>query len=124
MAILLWGDGMRDIEIFEYNGVGYNKTMNFGEWRVAIANFGEHFDKDRYSYLERHLNTDEVFELLSGGATLITGKEFKKTPLMKNKIYNVKRGAWHALLMDADAKVLIVENHDTAIENTEYFYFR
>ena len=113
-----------DIEIFEYNGVGYNKTMNFGEWRVAIANYAEHFDKEKYAYLERHLLTDEVFVLLFGDATLITGKYFTKTPLETGKIYTVKKGVWHALNMSADAKVLIVENHNTAKENTEYYYFK
>ena len=115
---------MSDIEIFEYDGDGYNPTVHFASWRVAIANFGEHFDKDRYNYLERHLFTDEVFVLLSGNAVLITGMDFSETPLTAHKIYNVKKGAWHALLMEKDAKVLIVENHDTARENSEYYYFR
>ena len=113
-----------DLEIFEYEGVGYNPTMHYGAWRVALANFGENFDRERYRYLERHLLTDEVFVLLSGTAFLITGKEFTETPLEPNKIFNVKKGSWHALLMEPDAKVLIVENHDTARENSEYFYFR
>ena len=55
---------MRDLEIFEYDGVGYDPTMHYDRWRVAIANFGPHFDRDRYDYLERHLLTDEVFVLL------------------------------------------------------------
>ena len=115
---------MKDIEIFEYTGVGYNRTMNYEEWRVAIANFGPNFDPESYSYLERHLKTDEVFVLLSGSGTLVTGEEFTKTPLECGKIYNVKCGAWHALLLDRDAKVLIVENHNTSRDNTEYMYFR
>ena len=115
---------MKDLEIFEYEGEGYNRTMNYGAWRVAIANFGAHFDRDRYEYLERHMLTDEVFVLLSGEATLVTGKEFLETKLETGKIYNVKKGAWHALLMERDAKVLIVENEDTSRENSEYFYFK
>lgn len=115
---------MNDIEILEYSGEGYNPTMHYGAWRVAIANFGAHFDRERYDYLERHLLTDEVFVLLAGSACLVTGKEFTETPLEPHKIYNVKKGAWHALLMDRDAKVLIVENHDTVRENSEYYYFR
>ena len=115
---------MADLEIFEYNGVGYNPTMNFETWRVAIANFGEHFDEQRYNYLERHVLTDEVFVLLSGAAKLITGLVFFETEMQIGKIYNVKKGVYHALLMERDAKVLIVENHNTSRENTEYFYFR
>ena len=115
---------MKDLEIFEYNGAGYDRTMSFEAWRVAIANFGEHFDRERYNYLERHMLTDEVFVLLSGNAILVTGKDFCETPLLPCKIYNVKKGAWHALLMEKDAKVLIVENHNTLPENSEYYYFR
>lgn len=115
---------MNGLEIFEYGGQGYNPTMNFESWRVAIANFGEHFDRQRYSYLERHLLTDEVFVLLFGEARLIIGKEFSETPLEIGKIYNVKKGVFHALLMEKDTKVLIIENHNTARENTEYYSFR
>ena len=115
---------MENLEVFEYNGEGYNPTMNFESWRVAIANFGEHFDKHRYNYLERHLLTDEVFVLLSGEASLIIGRDFSETKLQIGRIYNVKKGAYHALLMEKDAKVLIVENHNTSRENTEYYYFR
>ena len=115
---------MKDLEIFEYDGVGYNPTMNYGEWRVAIANYCDHFDREKYNYLERHMLTDEVFVLLSGEAVLVTGKEFSETQMEKGRIYNVKKGAWHALLMEKDAKVLIVENHNTARENSEYYYFK
>ena len=115
---------MRDIEVLEYNGAGYNRIVTFGSWRVALANFGDPFDRDRYNYLERHLETDEVFVLLFGSAVLVSGKDFTETSMEQGKIYNVKRGAWHALLMNEDAKVLIVENDDTARENSEYFYFR
>ncbi len=115
---------MNGLEIFEYGGEGYNPTMNFESWRVAIANFGEHFDEERYNYLERHLLTDEVFVLLSGRASLVIGEGFLKTQLEIGKIYNVKKGVYHALLMDRDAKVLIVENHNTGRDNTEYYYFR
>lgn len=115
---------MNGIEVFKYDGAGYHPAMHFEEWRVAIANFGEHFDKENYCYLERHLMTDEVFVLLSGKAALVTGKEFTEIPLIPGNIYNIKKGAWHALLMEQDAKVLIVENHNTSRENSEYYYFR
>lgn len=115
---------MADLEILSYEGEGYDRTMCFESWRVAIANFGEPFDRDRYRYLERHTLTDEAFILLFGKAVLVIGKNFSETPLEPCKIYNVKKGAWHALLMERDAKVLIVENQNTSNENSEHFYFR
>ena len=115
---------MNDLEIFEYEGEGYNRTMNFESWRVAIANFGEKFDRNVYDKLERHLLTDEVFVLLSGNASLIIGKEMKEYVMETGKIYNVKKGSWHNVLIEKESKVLIVENHNTSLENTEYFYFK
>ena len=67
---------MEGLEIFEYVGEGYNPTMHYDTWRVAIANFGAHFDRDRYNYLEAHRLTDEVFVLLSGKASLVIGKSY------------------------------------------------
>ncbi|MBR5453996.1 MAG: hypothetical protein IKV54_07950 [Clostridia bacterium] len=114
---------MRDneLEIYSYSGDGYEPTMNYGGWRVAIANYSERFDKDKYNRIERHTLTDEVFVLLSGKATLVIGKELKKIDLEIGKIYNVKVGAYHNILLEKDAKVLIVENHNTGLENTEYY---
>ena len=99
---------MKGLEIFEYNGVGYNPTMNYGEWRVAIANFGEHFDEERYNYLEAHKETDEVFVLLSGSAKLVIGCDFSESVMQTGKIYNVKCGEWHCITMKPGAKVAIV----------------
>lgn len=113
-----------DIEIFEYNGDGYDPTMSFEKWIVAIANFGEKFDRENYRMLERHMHTDEVFVLLKGNASLIIGKDFKEYKMEPCKIYNVKAGVWHNVLIEKDAKVLIVENSDTSDENSEHFYFR
>lgn len=113
----------KDIEVFGYEGEGYEPTMNYGSWRVAFANYAERFDKEKFERLERHLLTDEVFVLISGGAELVIGKEMKRIPLENGKIYNVKKGAWHNILIEKDAKVLIVENHNTGLDNTEYYYF-
>ena len=115
---------MQEIEILEYNEPGYARPMNYGTWCVAFANYCDAFDKDKYTYLESHLETDEVFVLLSGTATLIIGKDFKEIPMETHKVYNVKKGAWHALNMSTDAHVLIVEENNTSPENTEFYYFR
>lgn len=63
------------LEILEYGGKGYDRTMHFGEWRVAFLNWAEKFDKGSDFPAERHLLTDEVFVLLAGSATLYIGAE-------------------------------------------------
>ena len=109
----------RGLEIKDYTGEGYDRTHSFDTWRVAFLNYAERFDK--VTYLERHLLTDEVFVLLEGSAELWIGKEMTVVPMEKNLIYNVGQGVWHAIRVSRDAKVLIVENSDTARENSEYF---
>lgn len=107
-----------NLEIYEHLGDGYEPTMHYGAWRVALLNYTEKFDN--ITYLERHLGTDEVFVLLSGRAMLILGAEKQVVELERERIYNVRRGAWHAIKVTPDARVLIVENHDTCRENSEY----
>ena len=111
---------MKQIEISEHNTEGYAPVMHFDAWRVAILNYAEHFDEGSPARLERHMLTDEVFVLLEGEATLYIGKEMTAYPMEKNKIYNVKQAVWHRITASHDAKVLIVENHNTSKDNSEY----
>lgn len=108
------------IDILEHNGPGYATVMKFGAWRVALINYSEHFTPNVPLKLERHMETDEVFVLLDGNATLIIGEEKKQYVMEKNKVYNVLAGTWHHIYTDEQAKVLIVENVDTGFANTEY----
>ena len=110
---------MKDLEIFEYHGDGYQPMHDFGAWRVALLHHGERFDKGTMSDLERHLETDEIFVLLSGAGELIIGEEMRRIPMEYGKIYNVPAGVWHGISVSRDAKVLIVENADTTKENSE-----
>lgn len=110
-----------DIEIYEYTGEGYEPTMHFGEWRVAFLNYSAKFDA--ITKYERHLLTDEVFVLLDGKASLLVGDEKVTYKLEKFKIYNVKKGIWHGVATSPDAKLLIVENHNTSVETSEIVYF-
>jgi mannose-6-phosphate isomerase-like protein (cupin superfamily) len=109
---------MKELEVFTYDGSGYNPTMHFDSWRVAFLNYAERFD--RIEKLERHLLTDEVFVLLSGKAVLLLGEKAQAVNMETGKIYNVKKGVWHAIKVTPDAKILIVENHNTGFENTQY----
>ena len=111
-----------DIEILDYVGEGYNRTLSFQTWRVAFLNFAEKFREENIKYVERHTCTDEVFLLLEGKATLLLGEELQKVELEKNKLYNVKMNVWHNIILSENAKVLIVENEDTSKDNTEYLY--
>ena len=80
---------MQELEIFTYDGSGYNPTMHFDSWRVAFLNYAEHFDT--INKLERHMLTDEVFVLLNGQAVLLIGEKGQAVHMESGKIYNVKK---------------------------------
>ncbi|HKL94143.1 MAG TPA: hypothetical protein VJZ69_02540 [Clostridia bacterium] len=115
---------MEGLEIFDYNGEGYDRTLKFGTWCVAYLNYADRFSKKGMKFIERHNKTDEVFILLKGKATLLIGESMEKVPMEKFKGYNVKQSAYHNILVSKNAKVLIVENNDTSDENSEYIYLK
>ncbi|MBQ8432223.1 MAG: hypothetical protein IJX28_05005 [Clostridia bacterium] len=109
------------LECKDHTGAGYNCTHLFEGWRVAFLNYADRFDT--ITYLERHMLTDEVFVLLEGRAELWIGRDCVRVPMVPHKIYNVKKAVWHNIRVSRDAKVLIVENSETAKENSEYIFF-
>ena len=80
------------IEVAGYDGPNYKTLLASGSWRVAFLNHGDKFSPERPERLERHLETDEVFVLLDGSATLFVGKEMNSVKMERFRIYNVKRG--------------------------------
>ena len=102
--------------------------VDFGAWRVALLRYSEESHPENDGMLERHTESDEVFVLLAGKAVMITGGNGAQVSALsllvmeKGKIYNVKRNAWHTVVLSKDANVLIVENQDTSEANSEYVW--
>jgi ureidoglycolate hydrolase len=113
------------IQIREYRGEGYQPLIYFGGWRVAILNYLDGIHPTRIADMERHLETDEAFILLRGKCVLILGvnggqaAELIPCEMENEKLYNVRAGIWHTVLLSPDASVLIVENSDTGEGNSE-----
>ena len=112
------------VEIYDYNGESYRDAMRFGSWRVAYLNHGKPFMVENFEKTERHNESDEVFVLLEGKATLIIGEELNRIKMEPHKIYNVPKGVWHHIFTSEGTRVLIVENDDTDDENTEFLYVK
>ena len=116
------------VEILQYEEPGYQPLVWFEGWRVAVLNYipDEH-RRQFISYLERHRQTDEVFVLLSGECSLYIGgaggapEDITLLPLEPNKLYNVRKGVWHSLIGEPGMSLLIVENADTSMENSDHF---
>lgn len=113
----------RLLEIADHIEHSYKPVVDFGAWRVAYYNNTQ--DKvTPVEYLERHLETDEVFVLVAGSCQLIVspnGSEgFEVTEMEPLKVYNVKSAAYHQVALQPGCRLLIVENVDTSKENTLY----
>jgi ureidoglycolate hydrolase len=114
------------LEVRRYDGPGFQPLIFFNAWRVAIMNFTEELLPANLHNVERHPQTDEVFVLLRGQATLFLGEGADRLerlyaqPMEAGVIYNVKPQTWHTIVMSRDASVLIVENADTGPHNSEF----
>jgi ureidoglycolate hydrolase len=114
------------LEIRRYDGPGFQPLIFFGSWRVALMNFTEELLPENILRVERHPQTDEVFVLLRGQATLFVGEgqdrleRFYAQPMEPGLLYNVKPQTWHTIVMSRDAAVLIVENADTGDHNSQF----
>jgi ureidoglycolate hydrolase len=114
------------LEIKQYGGEGYHPLIDFGAWRVAILRWEQSMLPENIAYMERHTQTDEVFVLLEGQATLILGggqgsvEGVYPQVMEKGKLYNVKLNAWHTAVLSRDASILIVEERNTGEENSQF----
>lgn len=115
------------METIKFEENGFMPLVYFKGWRVAVLNFFDMVSKEKFYRVERHMETDEVFVLLKGQAYLIVGDDNEKmldVRLIKMEectIYNIKQNVWHHIIMSEDCSVLIVEEADTSLENSEYF---
>jgi ureidoglycolate hydrolase len=114
------------LEISEYNGDGYKPLIDYKSWRVAVLRWAPFLTIDQLEAMERHTQTDEVFVLLHGQASLILGGNANSVDgiyaqnLEAGKLYNVRQNAWHSVVMSQEASILIVEESNTGEANTEY----
>lgn len=97
--------------------------------RVALLNASDMYLPNNITYFDNHLETDEVFILLSGScALLLAGNDEKPHDtvchwLEEGKVYNVKSGTWHTLFMMPGSKLAVIENRDTSVANSPRYYF-
>lgn len=113
-------------EILKFEGTGYKELMRYNSWKVAVLNYIDELEIENLSYVEAHLETDEIFVLLKGEATLIfydpIVKKFSYLKLEPYKVYNVKLGIFHTHVISKDCSLLIVEESNTSETNSKRIY--
>ena len=107
------------INVGVHTDAGFKVMVESGEWKVGMLRYNERFS--RLGEMERHMLTDEVFVLLSGSAILYTDIEEKR--MEEGVVYTIPAAVWHHIVVSSDACVIVVENRNTSIENTEKKYF-
>jgi ureidoglycolate hydrolase len=114
------------IEVREHNEPDYKPLIDYQNWRVAIINYTSDLTPDKIDRMQKHTETDEVFVLMAGHCILFIGEgtesvtKVHAVDMEPYKLYNVKRGVWHSHTFSEDARVLIVENRDTVVENSPF----
>ena len=115
------------MQIYDFNGEDFKIAMQFEGWKIGFLRYSDRFSKFRV--LERHLETDEAFILLEGEAVLyedilleneaVLYREFAAHKMEKCKVYIIEKGKWHHITVSKDATVIVVENSNTSLNNTE-----
>ena len=114
------------IEIRDHIGPDYKPLVDYQSWRVALMNYTDDLTPDKINRMQKHIETDEVFVLMTGRCILFIGEgeesatKVHAVDMEPYKLYNVKRGVWHSHTFSKDARVLIVENRDTVAENSPF----
>lgn len=74
--------------------------------------------------MEKHLETDEVFVLLTGKCVLLIQTAEDKIalcPMEQGKVYCIPKGVWHNTIVSKNAKMVLIENRNTSGENSQVF---
>ena len=111
----------RFLEVDRHGGPGYLPLVFSAGWQVAILNWEPPIDLANLGEIERHVETDEVFVLWRGRAAIFVkaDDEILMEDMQPGVVYTVKRGSWHNLVASADVSLLIVENRDTHLDDTQ-----
>ena len=116
------------LKVESFEGEGLKRVVESGAWFVGIKNWKPANDAAEFDFMERHLETDEVFVLLSGECSLLIGcaengtcADIRCVPMEPEKVYCIHKGIWHNTITSRDAKLILAENRNTSNENSEVY---
>ena len=99
------------------NGIeqsGFNRFVWNEHFICAFITRSEAYSDGLVKIMKRHNDTDEVFLLIKGNATLLTreniGDTCEITKLEPLTAYTVTKGTWHHLAVSEDAALFVTES--------------
>jgi len=102
---------------------GFDVVCKNESFKCAFITLSDQYAYGKITTMKRHNESDEVFVLVKGKATLVTGdvdsREYIMTELKKGISYCVPAGTWHYLAVSEDALVFVTENSQVSAENTD-----
>lgn len=114
-----------EIRFADFDGPGMKRVYENNEWTVGIKNYKPANSLEGFDELERHTMSDELFVLLSGRCVLLEMNEeggrrhFHGISMRPAKVYTIPRGAWHTTITETDTKLILIENADTGMANSD-----
>lgn len=118
------------IQKLDHKEEGFKRVYENDRWTLALKNAGPANRKEAVKCLECHNETDEIFILLRGNATVMEGlvesgkiKCIYETKMEVHKPYVIHQGCWHNTWMEDGAEFAIIENVETSYDNTDVLEF-
>ena len=112
------------LRVESYEGAGLQRVEEFGEWCIGVKNYKPANDPAEFTFMEKHLETDEVFVLLAGKCVLLIQTADQKIdlcPMEQGKVYCIPQGIWHNTIVSKDVKMVLIENRNTSGDNSKMF---
>lgn len=109
------------IDIYNYDGEGLERSYTCENRLVGIKNYKPASSREQMDSLEKHLLTDELFIPLTEGSILLykqDGGSLCHASMEMGRIYSVRKGTWHNVLMIPGGKMALTERADTSMENS------
>jgi len=114
------------IEIAAHEGEGMSRVYENDRGMVAIKNWKPANDAENIDCLERHNKTDELFVLLAGRCSLLFanekpggGLDLDALAMEPGRMYKIPRTLLHNTVTRKDTKLLLIEDPNTSMENSE-----
>lgn len=110
---------------YSYENEGMGRVYENSKWTVGVKNWKPSSDMVSFDRLERYNQTDEQFILLEGEAVILfaeeteEGLQMEAVPMKKNRVYSVPATLWHNTVTGKNAKLILVEDSNTTVENSE-----